>query len=231
MQVTSLPVPAVVGMTMCGVCGRVRSWIPSKFSRPPPSVSRMQIPFPVSMTLPPPTLTTQSAPFSRAKAAARFTIAHARVLGHVAPDADAPIPEGLQNPLDQPRLHHPRIGHDERPAAAETGHLHLDVARRRRRRRRFSSDRNRQTTDPDRTPWMPPSWRDIPPFHSSRTTSKIPPESYRRKPVSRNISRLDSVSARNDKQVLQRVSSEAVRPRPARWSRFHRADRSPCSRS
>ena len=74
MLVTSLPVPAVVGMTMCGVCGRVRSWIPSKFSRPPPSVSRMQIPFPVSMTLPPPTLTTQSAPFSRAKAAARFTM-------------------------------------------------------------------------------------------------------------------------------------------------------------
>jgi hypothetical protein len=66
MQVTSLPVPAVVGMTIWGVCGRVRSCIPSKFSMPPPSVRRMQTIFPVSMTLPPPTLTTQSAPFSRA---------------------------------------------------------------------------------------------------------------------------------------------------------------------
>ena len=56
--------------------------------------------------------------------------AHSGVLGNVAEQADALVSERLEDPLDQSRLHHSGIGHDERPAAAESGHLHLTIARR-----------------------------------------------------------------------------------------------------
>ena len=56
--------------------------------------------------------------------------AHAGVLGNVAEQADALVSERFEDPLDQPRLHHSRIGQDERPAAAESAHLHLAIARR-----------------------------------------------------------------------------------------------------
>src|SRR5664280_731158 len=59
--VTSLPVPAVVGMAMCGVCGSVRRMSAMWSFASPPFFRVTQTGFAVSMTLPPPTLTMQSA--------------------------------------------------------------------------------------------------------------------------------------------------------------------------
>ncbi len=179
MQVTSLPVPAVVGMTMCGVCGRVRSWIPSKFSRPPPSVSRMQIPFPVSMTLPPPTLTTQSAPFSRAKAAARFTI---------------PTPVSWGTSLKTPTHFSPSAF---------------------------------------RTPSTSPAF--ITPG-SVTTSARLQPRPAISISTSRAVAGAEDDFRRTEidkRQILivRHGCLLSINPRPARWYRFHRADRSPCSRS
>ena len=95
-----------------------------------PSISRMQIPFPVSITLPPPTLTTQSAPFFAGEGGGAIHDADPRILGHVAPDAGAPLPERLPNPSTSPAFITPGSVTTSALAAAETGHLDIDVARR-----------------------------------------------------------------------------------------------------
>ncbi len=113
--------------------------------------------------------------------------ADAGILGNVAENSDALLSQRLHDAVDQPRLHHPRIGHDERPVATEAGHLYLDVAG----GPGAEDDFRRTEIDERQIPIV---------CHGCRL------------PVSRN----------------RRVP---LTPRPARRSRFHKGDRSPCSRS